>query len=117
MVYICLPFCIKQLTGSANTDRENLQLSSKLLFGKDTYGLSGLSKISQGPRGKWNVDLIYPTRHIVLNAEGGRKRNTFETDFEVAWDKDKDESAKVGDLFSYNDNYFVLLHLPSISVV
>ena len=93
-VYTAVP-CGVQVSGMASLQWDNLDLQTQLTHGQDSYSLKSLSKVSRGPRGKWTVEMSYPSRNIAFIAIGGLQKNSAEMDLDLAWDKDRDDSAKV----------------------
>lgn len=87
------------MSGTAGLQLDNLQLQGQMLHGKDSYSLNTLSKISRGPRGKWTVEVSYPSRKAAFTAIGGLKKNSADLDLDLAWDKERDDSAKVSSFF------------------
>ncbi|XP_070194611.1 uncharacterized protein [Littorina saxatilis] len=84
-----------KMSGTAGLQLDNLQLQGQMLHGKDSYSLNTLSKISRGPRGKWTVEVSYPSRKAAFTAIGGLKKNSADLDLDLAWDKERDDSAKI----------------------
>lgn len=72
-----------------------MQLAGLVIHGKDNYGVSVQYKSSRGPRGKLTVDLMHPSRHVVLTGNGGLRKDDVDGELEFAWDKDNEPSAKV----------------------
>ena len=83
------------MSGMASLQWDNLHLQTQLTHGQDSYSLNSLSKISRGPRGKWTVEMSYPSRNVAFSAIGGLQKNSAGLDLDLAWDKDRDDSAKV----------------------
>nr|KAG5709527.1 hypothetical protein BaRGS_001577 [Batillaria attramentaria] len=82
-------------SGSTSLDLDNLQLESQVMHGEDSYGLQAMSKLSRGPRGKWTFEAHYPSRKVALTANGGLLKGSLNFDLDVAWDKDRDNKAKI----------------------
>ena len=81
----------------ASLQWDNLHLQTQLTHGQDSYSLNSLSRISRGSRGKWTVEMSHPSRNVAFSAVGGLRGDSVDVDLNLAWDKDRDDSAKVRD--------------------
>ncbi|KAL8597069.1 hypothetical protein ACOMHN_057558 [Nucella lapillus] len=84
------------LSGQVNTDWEDLTLTADLQQdNKVTYGVSAIQKLAKSRNGKWNIEVTVPSRRVTLKANAGKVKGNYEGSMQVAWDADKDKSAKV----------------------
>jgi hypothetical protein len=51
--------------------------------------------VSKGPRGKWTVEFVNPSRTVAAMLMGGLQDNSVEFDLDLAWDKNRNDDAKV----------------------
>ena len=99
---VCLPcasvstcVCGVQVGGSASLQWDNLRLQTQLTHGKDSYALSSTSRYWPGPVGKWILEISHPSRNVTFFAIGSVQGNRADLDLDLAWDKGRDDSAKV----------------------
>ena len=87
--------CGVQVGGSASLQWDSLRLQTQLKYGKDSYALSSTSRYRPGPVGRWNLEMSYPSRNVTFFAIGSVQGNRADLDLDLAWDKGRDDSAKV----------------------
>ncbi|XP_046557704.1 uncharacterized protein LOC124266908 [Haliotis rubra] len=83
-----------QLTASTNLNNKDLKLSAQADYAGEVYGINTGYKYSKTPSAKWSMDITYPTRHVILQVEGGRRGVTYEGSADAKWDADKDISRR-----------------------
>ncbi|GFS10552.1 microsomal triglyceride transfer protein large subunit [Elysia marginata] len=83
------------ISGSANMQSKNMQVSGEVKYGKDTYGVSTKAKQSKLPGGILIVEAFYPDRRVIVKLDGEKARNKLEGNIETSWDADNDKSKKI----------------------
>ncbi|XP_071116773.1 uncharacterized protein [Haliotis cracherodii] len=83
-----------QLTASTNLDNKDLKVSAQADYAGEVYGINTGYKYSKTSSAKWSMDMTYPTRHVILQVEGGKRGVTYEGSADAKWDADKDISRR-----------------------
>ncbi|KAL8574776.1 hypothetical protein ACOMHN_035319 [Nucella lapillus] len=83
------------VTGQANLDLHDLQLTTSVRHGETIYGVSGTHKLAKSRNGKWSLEVTVPSRQVTVNANAGKVKGNYEGSVAVAWDANNDKNAKV----------------------
>ncbi|KAL8574772.1 hypothetical protein ACOMHN_035315 [Nucella lapillus] len=83
------------VTGQANLDLHDLQLTTSVRHGETIYSVSGTHKLAKSRNGKWSLEVTVPSRRVTVNANAGKVKGNYKGSVAVAWDADNDKNAKV----------------------
>ena len=98
-----------RFVGMTDLDPTDLKLSGHIDHDNDAYGLTTKYKYVAGPKGKWSMDISYPSRHIEMEVEGERIGSQFAGKIDTRWDADRDRKQRM--------MFYGKVDIPSLSKI